>query len=124
MDQKYLYNNKTLRERRRDLRNNATESEQLLWSYLKSSQLAGFKFVRQYSVGPYILDFYCPSLRLGIELDGSSHFAEEAKIYDENRSKYLKSVNIRVIRFWNGEVLKNVDKVLGRIGRNLTPPSS
>ena len=124
MNQEFLYNNKKLKDRRKELRNNQTKAELALWSKLKGKQLNGLKFVRQYSVGPYILDFYCPSLRLGIELDGSSHFAEEAKIYDENRSKYLKSVNIRVIRFWNGEVLKNVDKVLGRIGRNLTPPSS
>jgi very-short-patch-repair endonuclease len=114
MDNKFLYQNKTLKERRKELRNNQTEVEKMLWSKLKNSQL-GFKFTRQYSAGPYILDFYCPKLRLGIELDGSVHLGEEAGAYDKDREQYLKSIDIAIIRFWNSEVESDAEMVLNKI---------
>jgi very-short-patch-repair endonuclease len=114
MDNKFLYQNKTLKERRKELRNNQTEVEKMLWSKLKNSQL-GFKFTRQYSAGPYILDFYCPKLRLGIELDGSVHMGEEAGAYDKDREQYLKSIDIAIIRFWNSEVERGIEIVLNKI---------
>src|SRR3989344_5310651 len=119
MNDKFLYNNKVLRERRRDLRNNATEAEQILWQHLKNSKLDGCKFVRQYSIGPYILDFYCPKLRLGIELDGSYHNAQNTVLYDKDRTEYLKTVNIKTIRFWNDAIIKSTNEVLKIIRKHL-----
>jgi len=78
-----------------------------IWGYLRNKQFYGLKFFRQYSVGPYILDFYCPRLRLGVELDGGQHAEEEIREYDMARSEYLRAQEIEVIRFWNNEVMKN-----------------
>ena len=111
---KFLYNNKTLRERRRELRNNQTEEEKLLWSKLQKSRL-GMKFVRQYSVGPYILDFYCPNKRLAIELDGSQHSRDEALLYDRDREEYLEALDIKTMRFKNSEVRIDIERVLNKI---------
>lgn len=119
MDNKFLYQNKIFKERRKELRNNQTESEKLLWLKLKNSQL-GFKFTRQYSAGPYILDFYCPKLRLAIELDGSTHAEKEARLYDQDRNDYLKSINIDTIRFWNSELTMNIENVIGKIFEAIT----
>ena len=69
----------------------------------------------QYGVGPYILDFYCSKIRLGIEVDGSPHTDTERKLYDQDRSKYLKSLDIHIIRFWNDEIFKNIKNVLDKL---------
>jgi len=113
MDSKFLYNHKTLRDRRRELRNNQTPAEKLL--FISKDKIFGLRFLRQYSVGPYILDFYCSKIRLAIELDGSVHAGEEAKLYDKDREKYLENLNIQVIRFWNDDVLKNTKNVLEKL---------
>lgn len=123
-----IHNRPILKERRKELRNNATPAEQQLWSMLKHSNLGGFKFRRQHSVGPYILDFYCPAEKLAIELDGDSHFSEEAVVYDRERTAYLNVLGIRVLRFWNTDVYENIEAVCERIlaevkERNLTTPS-
>jgi very-short-patch-repair endonuclease len=112
MDDKFLYNNKSLKERRRDLRKNQTPAEKKLWSLINKDKILGLRFLRQYGVGPYILDFYCTKIRLGIELDGEVHNAIERKQYDKEREKYLKNLDIEVIRFWNDDVLKNIEDVL------------
>ena len=112
---KFLYNNKSLRDRRRELRNNQTEVEKLLWSRISKRQINNLRFNRQYSVGPYILDFYCSEIRLAIELDGSHHKEEMAKVYDKERDNFLKSANISTVRFWNDDVFKNIDFVLEKI---------
>ena len=72
-----------LKNTRKQLRNNPTKAEQVLWKYLKNKQIKGYKFRRQHSVGNYILDFYCPALKLCIEIDGDSHFTDEGKNYDK-----------------------------------------
>ena len=115
MDNKFLYNHKDLRERRRELRNNKTPAEKILWKHISKNQVCNLRFLRQYSIGPYILDFFCPKLRLGIELDGSVHKEKEARTYDKDREKYLESLDITVIRFWNDEVLKNMKEVKTKI---------
>jgi len=115
MKKDFLYNKKILKERRVELRNNQTEVEQKLWMNLKGKNLGGLKFQRQYSVGPYILDFYCPKYRFGIELDGSQHGEEDNKIYDEERSRFLEGNRIRIIRFWNNEISQNLKVVLDQI---------
>ena len=115
MENKFLYNNKILRDRRRDLRNSQTKEEKILWEKLKNKQLGGFKFIRQYSVGPYILDFYCSKLRLAIELDGNQHRTISALLYDKERESYLHALDIQTIRFWNSDVDRDIEKVISRI---------
>lgn len=113
-----IYNRKYLKTRRKDLRNNSTQAEIILWQYLKGSQLEGRKFRRQQSIGNYIVDFYCPKERLVIEVDGEVHFTPEAIEYDKQRTKYLESLYIKVIRFENQEVVYNIDTVLEKIKSN------
>lgn len=122
-----LYNRPVLKSRRKELRNNSTPAETKLWSMLQQSNLGGFKFRRQHSVGAYILDFYCPSERLAIELDGDSHFTDDAIEYDGVRTAYLNALNIKVLRFLNTDVYNNLNSVCERIlgelsGENLTTP--
>jgi len=87
----------------------------LLWQHISRDKICGLRFLRQYSVGPYILDFYCAKLRLGIEVDGEVHNKEERKLYDKDREKFLKNLNIEIIRFWNSDVLKNIEDVKMKI---------
>lgn len=110
-----LNNRPILKERRKELRNNATPAEQELWRVLKQSNLGGHKFRRQHSVGSYILDFYCPAKRLAIELDGDSHFTDDAIVYDRERTAYLNGVGIRVLRFLNSDVHENIEEVCERV---------
>ena len=95
-----------------------TEPERLVWLYLKSKQL-GSKFRRQYGIGPYIVDFYSREARLAVEIDGDSHYFESAEAYDIQRDAFISSFGIRVIRFTNGEVMRNVSAVIRRIQENL-----
>ena len=91
-----------------------------MWNYLRGRQLNGQKFFRQYSVGSYILDFYCPKARLSIELDGESHLPKDQKLYDKERTRYLNGNNIKVMRFWNDEVINNIDIVIQKITNALS----
>ena len=101
--------------KRRDLRNHSTAAEASLWKVLKNSQVGGFKFRRQDGIGPYILDFYCPLLHLGIELDGSAHDAPMADKHDEIRTKYLEEQGITIIRFRNEVVYRNPNAIVEQI---------
>ena len=124
-----IHNRPILKSRRKELRNNSTPAEKLLWSVLQHSNLGGYKFRRQHSVGAYILDFYCPSECLAVELDGDSHFTDEAIEYDRERTAYLNSLGIKVLRFLNTDVYDNLNVVCERIleeikGENLTNPDT
>lgn len=114
-DTDQIHNRIELKVFRKNLRNNSTSAEATLWLQLKNSQLDGRKFRRQHSLGAYILDFYCPAEKLCIELDGADHYTGNGEAYDEERTKYLNSLNIRVIRFENKEVFQAIEYVLGRI---------
>jgi len=107
-----LYNKSKLRFKRSFLRIHQTPQEAILWAQLRRNKL-GYKFKRQHSVGPYILDFYCSQKKLGIELDGAQHI--ENKEYDLKRSEYLGILGIKVIRFWNNEVNVNIQGVMQKI---------
>ena len=109
---KYLYNEQKFRERRKGLRRSKTDAEKLLWNKLRGRQISGLKFYRQFSVGAYILDFFCPQIKLAVELDGGQHAEEENMEYDAIRTDYLKGIGIEVLRFWNNEVMKNIEGVL------------
>lgn len=107
-----LYNKSKNLPKRLQLRKNQTPQETLLWARLRRGQL-GCKFKRQYSVGPYVLDFYAPIKKLAIEIDGSQHL--ENIEYDEERTAYLLNFGIKVLRFWNNEVNANMERVIDKI---------
>lgn len=77
------------------------------------------KFFRQYSIGPYVVDFYCPKYKLAIETDGGQHAEEEQKEYDKARTDYLKSIGVEVMRFWNHDVIQAIEEVLERVEKRL-----
>lgn len=99
----------------RHLRQTATDAEGLLWSCLRDRRMNGRKFRRQHPVQPYILDFFCHDLRLGLELDGSQHRTEEGQERDAARASFLSKQGIQLLRFTNHDVLTNLDGVLLRI---------
>ncbi len=97
--------------RARNLRHDQTDAEAKLWARLRGGQLEGLKFRRQFPLGQFIADFCCPQRRLIIELDGGQH--AEQRSADEWRSRILSERGYRVLRFWNDEVLTNMDGVFG-----------
>ena len=105
------YESKNLKNARANRRErNATHQEAVLWhAFLKSYSI---NFARQYRVGNYILDFYAPSVKLAIEIDGGQHYEDDAMAYDQTRTNYLSSVGIRVIRFTNADIDKNLNGVI------------
>jgi len=111
----------TLKDRARQLRHDQTDAEKRLWACLRSRQLNGFKFRRQFVIGPFITDFCCFEQQLVVELDGGQHASNTAA--DETRSAFLRSRGYRVLRFWDNEVFENIDGVLQRIAQTLTLPS-
>ncbi len=116
MWKQFHYQNKSLKNRRRQLRSQATKTEKLLWDKLKKSQL-GTKFIRQYSVDGYIVDFCSPSCRLAIEIDGPIHI--KSRIYDSYRDKYLFAHDIRVLHVSTAEVENNLNLVITKILQNI-----
>src|SRR6266498_3297074 len=91
--------------RRRRLRRESTDAEQALWRLIRDRQIASSKFRRQYQYGPYVLDFFCVERRLAIEVDGSQHYTLAGIARDLDRTGYLESCGVRVLRFTNVEVL-------------------
>jgi very-short-patch-repair endonuclease len=102
-----------LTNKARSLRQGQTDVEHLLWQRLRNRQILNFKFRRQFPIDPFIVDFSCLELKLIIELDGSQHF-EQAQ-YDTERSFYLAQRGFKVIRFWNNDVINNIEGVLEKI---------
>jgi adenine-specific DNA-methyltransferase len=107
-----------LTSRSRGLRKNATDAERKLWSVLRGHQLNGCKFRKQVEIDGYIVDFLCPERRLIIEVDGGQHTPER----DARRTAFLENQGFRVIRFWNNDVLQNLDGVWTVIEEALTTP--
>ena len=101
------------------LRASATDAERKLWSFLRNKQIAGLKVRRQQPIGPYVVDFYCPAARLVIELDGDQHGDDKHVRYDETRTNWLSVHGYHVLRFANGEFLKNPQIVLDGIAHML-----
>ncbi|AKD56446.1 endonuclease domain-containing protein [Spirosoma radiotolerans] len=119
MRNRQLNNLTVLKSIRKELCNGATDAEKLLWQHLKGSQLAGLKFRRQHSIGLFVLDFYCPSERLAIELDGEIHQTSEVRLNDEERQKAIETLEIQVIRFQNAAVMDNLSQVLRDIQQHV-----
>jgi very-short-patch-repair endonuclease len=114
-----IFNKTSEKEKRRQLRNSMTEEEVILWSRLKSRQIGGFKFRRQYGVGPFVVDFYCPEKKLALEVDGGGHFEDESIIKDRKRQKAIEQFGIRFVRISNLDIRKNLQGVLISIEDNL-----
>lgn len=112
-----FFNKSEEKEKRRLLRNDMPAAEAVVWSRLRRKQAHGFKFRRQYSVGPYVVDFYYPALKLAVEIDGDSHFVADANKYDEQRQAFIQSFGIRFLRFTNQQVYRELDAVLGKISQ-------
>ena len=108
-------NHPVTKEFRQQLRREETPTERMLWKRLRSKQLDGYRFRQQHGFGPYVLDFYCPKLRLCIELDGSVHDSDEQQQRDAERTIFLNQNRIKVIRFKNEEVEEDIEKVLSTI---------
>ena len=105
------------KEYRQLLRHDMTPSERMLWKHLSRRQLDGWRFRRQHGYGPYIMDFYCPVLKLCIEVDGEIHQTDYVQEKDEDRTEFLESNGIKVIRFTNDEIKNDLPDVLERIRR-------
>ena len=118
MKKNQIHNRKELKDVRILLRKTLTPAEATMWKVLQKRNLNGRKFRRQHSVGDYILDFYCPSERLAIELDGMPHFSIIGAKQDIKRDKYLCSLGIKVLRFENRDIYNNLRGVLGFIKDN------
>lgn len=110
-----IYNISREKNKRKMLRSNLPNAEIVLWSRLKSKRLDRHKFRRQYNVGKFVMDFYCPRLKLAIEVDGDSHFSEVSERCDKERQSFIESFGISFLRFTNKEVYQNLDQVLAKI---------
>lgn len=109
----YIPRNKKLKQLSRNLRNNCTKEENHLWyDFLKNFSI---QFYRQYIIGDYIVDFYCPKSKLIVELDGSQHFDEKALLYDTRRTDFFDTFGIKVIRFTNSDINNDFDGVCSAI---------
>jgi len=120
-----IFNIPELKQRRKLLRKKQTLEEAKIWEKLRNKRLHNFKFYRQYSIGYYIVDFYCPQIKLVIEIDGKFHDSEYNQDYDKIRSNYFESIGIKTIRFPNQKVLKDIDSVMKDVTRfiNILFPS-
>ena len=107
------------RQRSRTLRRNPTDAERKLWSALRRKAVAGARFRRQHPLGRFFADFCCLEHKLIIEVDGGQH--SEAQEYDQRRTEFLESLGFRVLRFWDSDVLTNLEGVLAAILQHLPP---
>lgn len=108
----FVYNTSSLKNRRKQLRKEATDTENILWQRLRNKKL-GSKFFRQYSLQGYVMDFFCPEKRLAIEIDGKYH--ESTQIYDKYRENHLKAFDIKFVRFTVEQISNKIDTVTAKI---------
>ena len=115
MRRKIIPYDRKLKAFARNLRNNCTKSEAILWKSLKGKQLLGYNFHRQKPIDRFIADFYCYELKLVIELDGASHHSAHARRKDRWRTRILEKLGLVVLRFEDEEIYSDIDSVIGRI---------
>ena len=96
-----------------------TRAEVILWNHIKQKQTCGQRFLRQFSMDFYIIDFYCPKIKLAIEVDGETHLTEEEKEYDKKRQDKLESLGVRFLRFTNGDIYAGLDLVMEKIEKKV-----
>jgi very-short-patch-repair endonuclease len=109
------FNKSTEKEKRRQLRRDQTYCEKIVWLYLRNRKTLGYKFRRQYSVDKYVIDFYCPELKLAVEIDGNIHDEPDQKEYDAHRQEHIEKFGIIFIRITNEELLGNPNMAFMRI---------
>ena len=109
---KRVYNIQKTKKQRKYLRRVETPAEKILWSFLRSKQLLGCKFYRQYGIESYIIDFYCPKLKLALEADGAGHFSFSGKQSDVIRDARLDKLGIKLLRFSNVEIQEMTNEVV------------
>ena len=109
------FNKPSEKEKRKKLRQYQTIAEELVWRFLRNRQLLGYKFKRQYSIDHFVIDFYCPELKLAVEIDGASHSVPGKKQYDIKRERYLEKFNINFIRIKDEELFGNPNKAFMKI---------
>ena len=119
-DSPFQRNRRAQKTTRQHLRTHGTPAEGRLWRALQRRQLGGLKFRRQYGVGVYVLDFYCPAAKLAVEVDGSVHDDPMQAEYDATRTRVLAEAGVRVIRFPNEAVCDDLDGVCAAILRAAT----
>ena len=117
MEEHIIRYNPKLKGRARELRNNATEGEIILWQRLKNSQMMGYDFDRQKPIDQFIVDFYCKSLALVIEVDGSVHDSKAAQSYDLERQTRLEGLGLQFLRFSDNEVRNHPNRVCQTIAQ-------
>jgi len=107
-----IYNKKENKEQRRELRKTQTPEELIFWAHVKNRKFHGYKFRRQYSIGNYVADFYCPELKLVVEIDGGQHYEKENIKKDLLRTEYFDSLGIKVRRYINIDIKNNLVSVM------------
>ena len=110
-----VFNKRSQILKRKTLRRNAPQQEGILWQYVKNRKINNQKFKRQYSIGRYVVDFYCPALKLVIVIDGDYHLQESVKKYDTERQNFMESMDINCLRFSNRDIEENIDVVINKI---------
>lgn len=98
----------------RNLRKNMTKQERKLWNVIKNNQFYGYKFLRQYIIGQYIIDFICREKKIIIEIDGGQHNEEQNIIYDKKRTEFLENLGYKVVRFWNNDI-NNIEGIYQKL---------
>jgi len=119
MPLKYNSNLKLLGRR---LRDNLTDAEKLLWRKIRKKQIGNLQFYRQRPIGSYIADFYCDKAKLIIEIDGGQHYEKENILKDRTRDEYFRKIGLRVVRFTNLDILKNIDNVVESVYQKIKNP--
>lgn len=112
------FNKVALKPRRRQLRRKSTEAEIVLWKVVRNRKL-GYKFIRQYSIDGYVIDFYCAELKLGIELEGGIHQMQSTKVYDAYHERYIKEFGVKLLKFSNEEIIYELQKSIKAISLSL-----
>lgn len=110
-----IFNQTKQKRLRIHLRKKSTEAEKLVWQKIRNRQLLGLKFRRQYGIEKFVVDFYCPELKLSVEIDGVTHSSEEELRRDKERQSRIEEFGITLIRFTNLDVYQNLDGVLTAI---------
>jgi len=106
-----IFNKKYHKDSRRKLRSQMTKAETALWYKIRNNQL-GHKFRRQHGIGKYVVDFYCPELKLIVEIDGGIHFEERNIAADEEREQYFEKLELKMVRYNNLDIIQNIDNAL------------
>ena len=118
------FNRTQTKRKRQYLRRNLTSAEKLLWPKLRGRRLSGLKFRRQCGIGNYVVDFYCPEIKLAIEIDGDVHGYNPQRRKDKQKEEYLRTLGVKLLRFTNGNITDSMDWVLKKIASNHPPTPS